>query len=365
MKKRYKKRVVVSMSGGVDSSVATALLKHRGYDVIGVSMQIWDHSGQEDSGFGSCCSPDDIYHARAVADTLNIPFYVLNLEEEFRKNVVEHFVSEYIEGRTPNPCILCNQRLKFDILLRKTLELQGDYLATGHHARVLWNDSSGRYLLLKGVDSNKDQSYFLFTLKQEEMKRLIFPIGDLTKDNVRRIAKNFGLKVADKKESQEICFIPDNDYRRFIAENMGAARCKSGNVVNKEGKILGRHKGIYMFTVGQRKGLGIPASHPYYVLGFDLQNSAVIVGRDEDLLCGGLIAEKLNWILFPGLESEITVSLKIRYRYQEAKATLIPQDNGNVLVRFHTPQKAVTPGQAVVFYDGNTVVGGGWIKEST
>ncbi|MFH2011486.1 MAG: tRNA 2-thiouridine(34) synthase MnmA [Pseudomonadota bacterium] len=359
-----KKRVVVSMSGGVDSSVAAALLKERGHDVIGVSMQIWDYSGHKDGEFRSCCSPEDIYHARAVADKLGIPFYVLNLENEFEKEIIDYFVTEYAKGRTPNPCILCNQKLKFDILLKKALGLKADFLATGHYARIRWDDSKERHLLLKGVDVEKDQSYFLFTLKQEEIKRLIFPVGGFTKKEVRKIAENIGLKVAYKKESQEICFIPDNNYRSFIAERIKENVSTKGNVINKDGEVLGRHEGIHLFTIGQRKGLGIPSSHPYYVLGFDLKSNSVIVGRDEDLLCKGLIAEDLNWISFPYLDSEITVSCKIRYRYKDTEATVTSQDNGNVTVRFNIPQKAVTPGQAVVFYDGDVVVGGGWIKES-
>ena len=352
------------MSGGVDSSTAAVLLKERGYDVIGVSMQtrkLWDQADAE----SDCPHPlDTIQQARAVADSLNISFFALNLVDEFEKHVIDYFISEYMNGRTPNPCVLCNQKLKFGAIMRKSLELEADYLATGHHARIAWDDSRKRHLLLKGMDSHKDQSYFLFTLKQEVMKRLIFPIGDFEKSDVRKMAGKLGLGVADKKESQEICFITDNDYRGFIAKRMGKAASRVGNIVNKEGEILGKHDGIHMFTIGQRRGVGVPASHPYYVLGFDLENNSVIVGKDEDLLCNGLIAEKLNWISISGLDSEIKVSFKIRYRYKEAPATIVPLENGEVLVGFCTPQAAVTPGQAIVFYDGDTVVGGGWIKES-
>lgn len=350
-------RVVVAMSGGVDSSVAAALLKESGFDVIGISMQLWNYSG--DNNFGSCCSLEDIYDARRVSYQLDIPFYVLNLEEEFSKYVVDYFVDSYLNGETPNPCLKCNEHLKFDILLNKVFELEADYLATGHYARVVYNEDRGNYRLLKGGDSSKDQSYFLFTLTQKELSRIIFPLGCLTKSEVRNIARMKGLRVSDKQESQEVCFVPDGDYPSFISKRVGMS--SSGDIVDdREGKILGRHNGIYRYTIGQRKGLGISIGSPLYVTRVDKEKGRVIVGEEKDLLSQGLEAGFVNWIScrdsFP-----IDVDCKIRYRHHGVPSRVYFRDD-RLIVYFNEPQKAVTPGQAVVMYQGDEVVGGGWIK---
>jgi len=360
MKNGKHMRIVVAMSGGVDSSVTAALLKEEGHEVIGISMQVWDHSrfkGEE--SFGSCCSLDDIHDARRVAEQLDIPFYVVNFEEEFQRLVIDDFVAEYFRGRTPNPCVRCNQRVKFELLLRKCMELGADFLATGHYARIE-RDVSGVCRLLTGVDRGKDQSYFLFTLTQEQLSRTLFPLGGMTKGEVRRLAARFALRVAEKGESQEICFIPDNDYVRFLEEERGPGLL-SGNIVDNRETVLGSHDGTYRYTVGQRKGLGIAHPHPLYVLRVDAERKEVIVGERAELASEGLTAGNINWIVAPSA-SPVETTCKIRYRHHPVHCRVEPLREGRAAVCFAEPEKSVTPGQAVVFYDGDVVLGGGWIE---
>lgn len=346
------------MSGGVDSSTAAALLKEQGYDVIGISMKLWDYPDDANK-FAGCCSLDDINDARRVADKLNIPFYVVNMEDIFSKEVVDYFVKSYLNGETPNPCLKCNQILKFEVLLKKAIELEADFLATGHYARIVHDD---RFRLLKGIDNTKDQSYFLFTLTQEQMSKIMFPLGDMTKKDVRTHAKRFGLKTAEKKESQDICFVPDNQYPDFIIKRLGDFQ-KAGDIIAKNGNILGAHDGLYKYTIGQRKGLGIAKGRPQYVIDIDIKNNKLIVGDKDETFSIGLIARDLNWIAIDKLSEPIEVESKIRYRHNGIKSIVKPIGEGRARVDFSKPECAVTPGQAVVFYKGDEVVGGGWIEK--
>ena len=354
------KRVAVAMSGGVDSSAAALILKRQGYDVIGVSMKLLSDelSGKK----GGCCSLEDFNDARRVADILDIPYYVLNMQKEFSERVIASFVSDYSLGKTPNPCILCNQEMKFDLLMKKAAQLGADYLATGHYARVDYDDERGRYILRKGLDATKDQSYFLFSMTQEQLSKTLFPVGSYCKDEIRDMLRDAGISIADKDESQDICFVDDGDYSSLIEKSKGKAGIKHGDIVSEDGEILGTHDGIHNYTVGQRRGLGISSLKRLYVLGLDLAGNRVIVGDEEGLLSGGLIATSPNWISVEGIKGELGASVKIRYSLNDHEAVLNLEDDGSVRVNFMERVRAVTPGQAVVFYNGDEVMGGGWIK---
>jgi len=350
------------MSGGVDSSVAAALLAEQGHDVIGLSMQLYDQSEGQTS-FGSCCSIDDLHDARRVAAAINIPHYILNFERQFNDQVVSNFVREYTSGRTPLPCAHCNSDLKFATLADRATGFGADLVATGHYARVERDGITGRYRLARGVDPSKDQSYFLFSLTQDQLARAVFPVGDRPKDAVREYARRRRLPVADKPDSQEICFIPDHDYAGFVTRH-AEHRPQDGVIVDEQGRVVGRHSGIHRFTVGQRKGLGLasspPAGAPMYVLALRPATQQVVVGPRSSLGRTTLAASGVNWIAEEP-RSPIRVAAQIRHRHQAASAIVRSLGDAHAEVVFDTPQIAITPGQAVVFYDGDVVVGGGWI----
>ncbi len=357
-------KVIVAMSGGVDSSLAAALLKDDGYDVVGITMQIWPRGhGTYPGGFGGCCGTDAIEDARKVAYRLGIPHYVLNFRDLFARTVIADFYQEYGRGRTPNPCIRCNQYVKFDGLLKKARGLGFDFIATGHHARIESNEITERITLTKGLDAQKDQSYFLYTLTQEQLEHTLFPIGNFTKKEVRAMARERKLPVADRPESQDICFVPDNNYAEFLKDFIPQA-FQPGLMLDEQGNILGRHRGIANYTIGQRKGLGIATGEPQYVIAIESKGNAVIVGGRERVFGDELVATQMNWIAIEQLTGAIAVKARIRYRHPEAAATITPVDKDIVYVKFKKPQSAITPGQAVVFYDGDKVLGGGTIASS-
>jgi tRNA-specific 2-thiouridylase len=350
-------RVVVAMSGGVDSSVAAALLAAQGHDVIGLSMQLYDQSGTR--GFGSCCTLDDLHDARRVASALGFPHYILNFEQQFQETVISNFVREYVSGRTPLPCAHCNSDLKFATLLDRARGLGAGQVATGHYARVE-QAPDGRWLLRRSVDREKDQSYFLFSLTQDQLASALFPVGSLTKPQVREEARRLGLQVADKPDSQEICFVPDGDYASFVTRQAPAAD-QGGAIVTAAGTRIGSHAGVHRFTVGQRKGLGISAPAPLYVLKIDAESREVTVGPREALDRDTLTASEVNWISVDTPRDWMPVSAQIRHRHAPAPGRVRALPGRRAELVFDTPQAAITPGQAVVFYDADVVVGGGWI----
>ena len=364
------------MSGGVDSSAAAAILREQGHELVGFTMQLWDQRrliNVDENGDplpSRCCSLDDVYDARRVAEKLGFPFYVLNLEKDFDRDVVEPFIASYLSGETPIPCVACNSRLKFASLDRMALSVGCEKVATGHYARVEYDEKAGRYKLLRGRDRNKDQSYFLWELTQEQLSRALFPLGEMDKTEARDVARSSELYTAEKAESQEICFVPDGKYSEFIDrylthEGREAEIPTGGEIVDASGNVLGHHMGIHRYTVGQRRGLGISSEKPLYVTQIERAKNRVIVGDEEDLACEEITVRGVNWTTSEAPTGEVRARVKVRYRHEPAAATVFPLDGERARILFDEPQRAVTPGQAAIFYDLETaeeVLGGGWIE---
>jgi tRNA-specific 2-thiouridylase len=365
-------RIAVAMSGGVDSSAAAALLREQGHELVGFTMQLWDQNrniNTDENGDplpSRCCSLDDVYDARRVADSLGFPFYVLNLEREFEESVVEPFIQSYLAGETPIPCVACNSRLKFASLDCMAQSLECDKVATGHYARVEYDGSADRYRLFRGRNYAKDQSYFLWELTQEQLSRAHFPLGEMHKEEVRDIARSAKLYTANKPESQEICFVPDGKYSEFIdryLDHEGRSHDvpSGGEIIDASGVVVGSHNGIHRYTVGQRRGLGIANEKPLYVLQIERARNQIIVGEADELESVEFVARGVNWIAFDEPTEQVLANVKVRYRHEPAPATIYPLVDARARIVFDEPQRAITPGQATIFYDGDEVVGGGWI----
>jgi tRNA-specific 2-thiouridylase len=356
--KARRSRVLLGMSGGVDSSVTGYLLREQGYDVIGVTMKVWPQdciSRAEDK----CCGPQAVADARAVAHSLGIPHYVVDEADLFERTVIDYFTSEYQAGRTPNPCVMCNEKLKFGNLWGKAEALSCDYIATGHYAIIEHHED--RAVLRKGLDPRKDQSYFLFSLRQPQLRRALTPLGPMEKLEIRKIAHSLGLKVADKVDSQEICFVPGNDYKAFLRSHLGEKKFHRGEIYDVDGNFVAEHDGIELFTIGQRKGLPGGSARPRYVVDLDAETNRVIIGDAEDLVCDEFEIDRTNWIARDLPNEDADLAVKIRYSHPGTAATVTPLENNRARIRLHEPQRAVTPGQAAVIYDGDAVMGGGWI----
>jgi tRNA-specific 2-thiouridylase len=354
-----KTRVVVGMSGGVDSSATAALLLEQGYDVVGITLKLWPQdcvSRAEDK----CCGPQAVTDARAVCHKLGIPYYLIDEAQQFQTKVIQYFADEYKAGRTPNPCVMCNQNLKFGRLIDRADQLGAQYIATGHFARLEKNEDGTRTLLKRGRDLRKDQSYFLFSLRQDQLARAMFPLGEKTKSDTREVARHCNLKTADKEESMEICFVPDNDYGKFL-QQANLVQKHRGDIVNLHGQVLGQHDGIEFYTIGQRKGLGISSPRPLYVVELDSETNRVVVGDESALDRDEFLVDRCNWIAFDEPPESLEITVKIRYNHPGTQATVTPLPDGRAKVKLHTPQRAITPGQAAVFYQDELVLGGGWI----
>lgn len=356
-------RVVVAMSGGVDSSVAAALLVEQGYDVVGMMMRLWSEETVAGGAHNRCCTPDQMADARRIAARLGIPFYVLDTKEVFRNTIVEFFIDQHRQGVTPNPCLECNRHIRFNFLQQNALALDADYLATGHYARVA-KGADGRYVLRKGIDDHKDQSYVLSVLGQEQLAHALFPVGEYSKPDVRKIAERFGLPTASKKDSQDLCFIGDNNYRRFLTDYAPDVMVP-GPIVRRNGEVLGQHNGLVNYTIGQRKGLGVTSPEPLYVVGINPHRNAVIVGTLDELGQSSLTAKRVNWVSGETPSAPFAARVKIRYKAKPVNAWVEPLPDARMAVRFDEPLRDITPGQGAIVYDGDTVLGGGVIERPT